>query len=68
MPVFSYLKAAMVLLMTLLLTALFALMLYGVLVLALPKNLINIAIGFAGVFSDLIRGRLRSIFCEVLSL
>jgi hypothetical protein len=44
--IFSYLKAAFVLLLTFVLTALFMLMLYGVLVLALPKNLNDIAIGF----------------------
>jgi hypothetical protein len=64
MPVFSYLKAAMVLLMTLLLTALFALMLYGVLVLALPKNLINIAIGFAGVSAILFGGACVQYFAK----
>jgi hypothetical protein len=56
MPASSYLKAAFVLLMTLVLTALFALMLYGVLVLALPNNLINIAIGFAGASAVLFGG------------
>ena len=48
MAVFSYLKAASALLITFVLTALFMLMLYGVLVLALPNNLNDIAIGFAG--------------------
>ena len=49
-------KVAFVLLLTLVLTALFALMLYGVLVLALPKNLIHVAIGFAGVSTVLFAG------------
>ena len=49
-------KAAFVLLLTLVLTALFALVLYGVLVLALPKNLINVAIGFTGVSAVLFGG------------
>jgi hypothetical protein len=56
MPVFSYLKAALVLLVTLILTALFALMLYGVLALALPKTLNDIAIGFTGASTVLFGG------------
>ena len=48
MHISAYLKAVFVLLLTFVLTALFALMLYGVLVLALPKNLNDIAIGFDG--------------------
>jgi hypothetical protein len=64
MPVFSYLKAALVLLVTLVLTALFALMLYGVLVLALPKNLINVAIGFTGVSAVLFGGACVQYFAK----
>jgi hypothetical protein len=64
MPVFSYLKAALVLLMTLVLTALFALILYGVLVLALPKNLINVAIGFTGVSTILFGGACLQYFAK----
>lgn len=64
MPVFSYLKAALVLLMTFVLTALFMLMLYGVLVLALPKNLINVAIGFTGVSAALFGGACLQYFAK----
>ena len=48
MHISSYLEGVFVLLLTFVLTALFMLMLYGVLVLALPKNLNDIAIGFDG--------------------
>ena len=64
MPVFSYLKAASVLLITFVLTALFVLMLYGVLVLALPKNLNDIAIGFAGALTVLFAGACLQYFAK----
>jgi hypothetical protein len=64
MPVLSHLKAALVLLLALVLTALFALMLYGVLVLALPKNLIIVAIGFTGVSAVLFGGACLQYFAN----
>jgi len=64
MHIFSYLKAVFVLLLTLVLTALFALMLYGVLVLALPKNLINVAIGFTGISAVLFGGACLQYFAK----
>jgi len=64
MPVISYLKAALILLMTLVLTALFALILYGALVLALPKTLINVAIGFTGVSAVLFAGACVQYFAK----
>jgi hypothetical protein len=64
MLVFSYLKAAFVLLITFVLTALFVLMLYGVLVLALPKNLNDIAIGFAGASTVLFAGACLQYFAK----
>ncbi len=56
MHIFSYLKAVFVLLLTFVLTALFMLMLYGVQMLAFPKNLNGIAIGFAGASIVLFAG------------
>jgi hypothetical protein len=56
MHVSSYIKGVFVLLLTFVLTALFMLMLYGVLVLALPKNLNGIAIGFDGASTVLFAG------------
>ena len=64
MPVFSYLKAASILLITVVLTALFVLMLYGVLVLALPKNLNDIAIGFAAASTVLFAGACLQYFAK----
>jgi len=64
MPVFSYLKAASVLLITFVLTALFVLMLYGALVLALPKNLNDIAIAFAAASAVLFAGAFLQYFAK----
>lgn len=65
-PLFSYFKAVLVLLMTLVIAAVFTLMLYGVLVLALPNNLINVAIGFTGVSAVLFGGACLQYFAKYL--
>ena len=64
MHISSYLKAAFVLLLTFVLAALFMVVLYGVLVLALPKNLINLAIGFDGASTILFAGACLQYFAK----
>jgi hypothetical protein len=64
MHIFSYLKAVFVLLLTFVLTALFMLMLYGVQMLAFPKNLNDIAIGFAGASIVLFAGACLQYFAK----
>jgi hypothetical protein len=60
----SYLKAVVVLLLTFVLTALFMFMLYGVQMLAFPKNLNDIAIGFAGASIVLFAGACLQYFAK----
>jgi hypothetical protein len=64
MHIFSYFKAVFVLLLTFVLTALFMLMLYGVQMLAFPKNLNGIAIGFAGASIVLFAGACLQYFAK----
>ncbi|MGA2894501.1 MAG: hypothetical protein ABSE22_16680 [Xanthobacteraceae bacterium] len=64
MHIVSYLKAVFVLVLTLVSAALFMLLLYGALALAVPKNFNDIAIGFAGATTVLFAGACLQYFAK----